>query len=237
MTEQTTVARLGRDLGIGINGVLKIAKELGINVTTGGARLAPAQAEKVRQYQQNKADGARRVEHLRAQAPATLPRPLAPPARLAAPATQPGPPGTHCSCCGLRMRVHYGVDAPLFCDICAQHHPEDRESVERRLERLEEHEARLLRAYQASHARALEIEKQRDQAYRSRDAWRRVLLAVVLAHEEKPAGGCSCGDREYPCRALKAIERTNPGISRQLELAAAEAEEGEETSGEEPDTS
>jgi hypothetical protein len=106
--------------------------------------------------------------------------------------------------------------APARCDICAEHYAISGEDVARVLVRLQDHDARLRRAYSVTWTREHEAEERMRAAYHSRDTWRGTLVELMGEHEES-ATGCTCGAKAFPCPTWKYLERANRGILRQVE--------------------
>jgi hypothetical protein len=221
MSSNISVAALGKELGVSINGVFRMAHTVGINVTRGGALLTPTQADKIREH-------SRRLLERQVRAAAVPPplRPAVRPTTAQSTARAPLPPPTvgptrACACCGLnlggtRPQLNEEVE-PERCAICMTHYAFLGEEDSRRVSRLEDHDTRLRRAYAVTWTQEQKAEDRANAGYRSRDSWRGAFVEVMDLHEEVGTGGCGCGAKTFPCATWKALERANKGILHQVE--------------------
>lgn len=220
MVNNITVAALGKELGVGINVVFKMAAAVGVRVTRGAAELTPSQAGNIRDHCRR--DMERRVRA--AASPPARPSVRVTTAQTIVRTTQAprtvGPPRA-CACCGLRLPGYAplpndDVD-PSRCGICCSHYAFPGEGDGRTLSRLQDHDSRLRHAYAVTWSREAEAEDKMRGAYRSRDNWRGTLVDVMDLHAEAGTGRCGCGAKAFPCATWKALERANRGILRQVE--------------------
>lgn len=122
-----------------------------------------------------------------------------------------------CQCCGLPMPPNpYAADGPKFCSGCSDNRAMAGEDQARRQARLEDHDRRVQAAYSDMWQKAEEYRAGRSAGYRSRNSWRAALVDVIDAHEERPAGRCTCG-LTFPCPTLRALSQANRGIALQVE--------------------
>jgi hypothetical protein len=214
-----TVAVLAKELDIGPNDMLKLARSAGVYVARQAAILNQAQVMKIKSYaadQKAKQDAA----YLRVQRP-TVPPPtvidLTVPATTPPPSRRVGPPHA-CDCCGVDVSHMPRIEGEFIkrCAPCTDHYPIAGEDDQRVMARLTNHESRLRFAYQNIWERDIDSTSRMKGALRTRDTWRATLVTTALAHERKGTG-CCCGASTFPCFTVRKIEQTNRGIARRIE--------------------
>lgn len=233
--EYIPVHTLAKELGVRPNEIMSMGSEVGIRVVRVASKLSPSQAEQIRRHA---AVEAQRRERAKSAAPAVSPRPSKPARALgqaaahapARPIPSDGPEHA-CSCCGLHVPASPSWstgDEPIRCPACAVHFEVPGEDQARLLARLQDHDARLGRAYLAAWTAAADFENRMKAALHSRDSWRGALVEVALAHDEAGSGRCKCGAKTFPCFTLKALEQANRGIARQVERFGTMSDEDRE---------
>jgi hypothetical protein len=180
----------------------------------GGAQLYPAEVRKVREQlgRQRWEEQQRRVQResgVHIQLSQRNP---------SAPAVQPVK-RYECGCCQLTVQGPTG-SGPLLCPACIDHYEVAGESIERRLDRLDEHDQRMRARYVRARAAADEYRQQRDGAYRQRDDWRDAAIKLVHDHYDSGKGRCVRCGQEFPCRPWKLLEELNRGFARRAETWA-----------------
>lgn len=121
-----------------------------------------------------------------------------------------------CECCTLPFSatVHAQEPVPRWCPECRGHYAVQDESVERKVERLTNHEGRLLtylgQARDAANRLQTEVNERRAQtksALRSREEWRAVLTEVATLHNQGVDGRkCECGV-QWPCETWQVLQQ------------------------------
>jgi len=121
-----------------------------------------------------------------------------------------------CSCCDLpfRAKVRTGeVEYEPHCDRCVPHRYLEGESLDRRLERLGEHEPRIHGYARAAADAATRMEHERNAAKqsvagapRSRDRWRNIIIDLSAQHQESGRRKCSACGVAWPCPTVKVIQ-------------------------------
>lgn len=200
-----TVADLAHEFHVKIRHVELAAHDAKLKVRGGVRTLTNREAEVIRAV-------LRQQTTRRAQEPAGL---------LPAPRVAPSPTWLTdwCACCGLRGRCRVPrLGQPLHCERCETHWRQEGESVERTLERMLEHEPRLLAYARGGFEAASNAKSQAAAALATRDTWRATLVEVMRGHEQRePDGGCVCGATSYPCPTMRVLDAENRGVSRQVE--------------------
>lgn len=215
------MAELAKSSGVKPNAVLNSASRQGIRVTRVAANLRPDQADAIRRDLT-----AREAELGRpaggAPPPRQRPRPPSPsPSRPEA--TMPLTPEPQlCTCCEVPLRFMTAADRGDVgpggrCRPCQPHNAIAEGDTDRVLSRHREHQERLLRSFTSWATRATDFEERMKAALRTRDAWRKALVRVILNHEQHGAGRCQCGATEYPCSTVRSLDRVNPHIARRVE--------------------
>jgi hypothetical protein len=129
-----------------------------------------------------------------------------------------------CTCCQLpyRVQVPEGDPVPRVCGDCLGHQGAGEESAERvRWERQEDHLRRTLAWTGRLREKATEMYEEKQEAFQTRNRWRRAVVELVLAHgvgesESGDSGLCECGE-PFPCSVRRLLASINPGVASQVE--------------------
>lgn len=129
-----------------------------------------------------------------------------------------------CTCCELphRVQVAEGEPGPRLCAHCLAHQEGDGEPTEAiRWQRQDDHLRRTLAWSAVVSEKADEMYREKQEAYRTRNVWRRALVELVLSHgvaeSESPGPEmCEC-EEPFPCSVRRLMSSINPGIASQIE--------------------
>jgi hypothetical protein len=123
-----------------------------------------------------------------------------------------------CGCCKDLTRVQVPEDDPIpaICADCREHEVGD--SDEAVIRRLQDHVDKVHNQNAAFRAKRDEMQAQRDNAFGTRNTWRRTLVELILNHVpngEADHGTCLCGE-SYPCLTRQILPSLNRGIAAEV---------------------
>lgn len=138
------------------------------------------------------------------------------------PVRAPRPVLARCTCC--EMWFHVPVDknpAQRICQDCVDHQIGEGETETDldRADRLEVHLSKLRHWNGQLHKKNSEMDVERQDAFRTRNRWRRVLVEVMQGHvldDSDPENRCLCG-APFPCVTRRLLATISPGIASQVE--------------------
>lgn len=121
-----------------------------------------------------------------------------------------------CSCCDLPFRAQIAeVDPiPATCGPCGEHADPNVE-----LQRLADHLTWTRHYLDRVRAKAVEMAHAKEQAFDTRNTWRRAMVEMMLHHGPDDADEstlCACGEAA-PCTTRRLLVSLNPGIASQVE--------------------
>jgi hypothetical protein len=124
--------------------------------------------------------------------------------------------GVTCDCCLLPFLVAVTEDVgiPSTCGACLQHQGADAETL-----RLSDHLEWTRDRMDAIRDKANEMARAKDEAFETRNKWRRALVELMLNHgpdEADESTHCACGE-PAPCTTRRLLVSVNPGIASQVE--------------------
>jgi hypothetical protein len=106
---------------------------------------------------------------------------------------------------------------PAICAECRGHEHVDSDTAV--IQRLQDHEQKVRRLNEMYREKLNSMQAQQDQAFETRNSWRRTLVELVLNHvldEEADDGTCLCG-APFPCLTRQILPSLNRGIASQVE--------------------
>lgn len=216
MAERVAVVDLAKEFRVDPADIVAYCSATGINVRRAAALLTFGQAETLR-----RAHRAGRI-YRRRDAPAP---------NYSLPATgNAGWAPTHCECCLMGFQYPRDTETPPNCKDCVDHAPAYDEDPAREIGRLKDHDRRWRDLVRVTAENASKYRRKMQDAFRSRDLWKRALVEVAIAHEPADEGpGCVCGADVYPCVTRRQLTNSNLGIAKEIErLEALPAEEFDE---------
>lgn len=157
------------------------------------------------------------------------------PAVIVAPTKRPArarPVNLTCNCCALpfQAQVVEGDPIPARCGACGEH-----ADLNAELQRLADHLTWTRRYLDRVRAKADDLAHAKDEAFDSRNTWRRATVELMLHHcplDTDESTHCACGE-PTPCTTRRLLVSVNPGIASQVERFEAmhDAQRASELSG------
>lgn len=124
-----------------------------------------------------------------------------------------------CGCCQLTLPCRGDLGEAL-CDRCRTHFEKPGESVDRKLERLGDHDERMRTAYVRAREAYHESRREVGNALQSRDDWREAAVRLVHDHIANGKGRCMKCKHPFPCEPVQIIRSVNYGFYLHAEKLA-----------------